>query len=88
METFYINASHYKVQHCLHSLCFPVPFETNLCLPSMNQEICQRACVIQASMTESVCEVKVNDCVCVRGRVTGNESDMGCVLISHIRRKI
>lgn len=54
----------------------------------MNQEICQGACVIQASMTESVCEVKVNDCVCVWRRVTGNESDTGCVLISHIRRKI
>lgn len=30
-------------------------FETNLCLLSMNQEMCRGGCVTQASVTENEC---------------------------------
>lgn len=55
-----------------------VSFETNLCLLSMNQEICWGGCVTQASVAETVH---------VTERVAGNESDTGSLFISHQKKK-
>lgn len=60
------------------------PFETNLCLSSVNQEICQGGCVTQASVTDAEKECKKKT---ERDRVAGNEGDMGSVFISHLKNK-
>lgn len=51
--TFYFNVSHYNVHHNHFILWSKVPFETNLCLSSMYQEICQGGCVTKASVKDA-----------------------------------